>query len=72
MTNKTAIVKLMEIGLGDLRTSKKGTPYLIFNNKSVCYFKDTETYRVFSPHPASQQTRKDFKTLGRLVKYLQQ
>jgi len=72
MKNKEAFEKLMEIGLGDIRTSKKGVPHLVFNNKSVCWFGKSQVYRVFSPYPASVQEKKDFKTVGRVVKYLQQ
>lgn len=64
--------KLELIGRGTIQISSRGVPHLVYRNKSVCWFKTGNFYRVFEPYPVwhAEQFRTDCKTPEEVLKVL--
>ena len=63
---------------GKIKFSKRGVPYVLFSKGgtlcSVCYFSNTDKFRVFYPWnvPGEPQTRLDFKTAEEIQEWQKQ
>ena len=56
------------------RVSDRGVPHVVIGigdtKYSICYFVKSETFRIFFPYPATEQTKRNFKTLEDLSTFL--
>ena len=56
------------------RQSKNGVPHLVVrtgDNFSICYFKDTKTFRVFTPYgQPGEQTKMNFSEPIKILEYI--
>ena len=56
------------------RISRGGVPHIVGEihgkTASICYFKKTNTFRVFTPYPSYDQDKFTFKTEERLLEFI--
>lgn len=60
--------KIQQYLAGELKISKRGVPYLVLGNYSICYFGRYKFLRVFELNPINKKY-KDFKTYPELIRY---
>ncbi len=59
-----------KVGEGEVRISRNGTPHLIIKGVSVVRFASTKTFRVFSPYPATIQTKTTLPNWAAVATYI--